>query len=58
MKKGFESFNRFNSLSSGYRWGYAPASLVGCGEARTASIEALGFNSGFGQQRDISQRFQ
>ncbi len=36
----------------------APTSLIGCGEVRTASIEALGFNISFGQKRDISQRFR
>ncbi len=37
---------------------FAHASLVGCGEVRTASIEAHGLNIRFGQKRDISQRFR
>ncbi len=37
---------------------FVPASLVGCGEERTASIEAFTFNISFGQKRDISQRFR
>ncbi len=31
--------------------------MVGCGEARTASNEAIGFNVGFGQQRNNKQSF-
>jgi hypothetical protein len=49
-KKDFEAFNCVNSICGTSLIVFA--SLVGCGEARTASIEAVGFNEHVGQQHD------
>ncbi|MEE9345490.1 MAG: hypothetical protein V3U88_07775 [Methylococcales bacterium] len=37
---------------------FVPTSLVGCGEAQTASIDAFGSNIAFGQKRDILSSFR
>jgi hypothetical protein len=49
FKSGFDGFTDRS---------FVPTSLVGCGEARTASIEALGSNIAFGQQQDSSSNFR
>ncbi len=36
---------------------HTPISLVGCGEARTASMQALGFNIDYGQNEALHSVF-
>jgi hypothetical protein len=44
-------------IVTGLRCIITPVSLVGCGEARTASMQALGFNIDYGQSEALHSIF-